>query len=71
MPRSAERLKARQEILHRANRYRTTLFAGHPYAPVLLSMRHLQRAVCIVRRAGLVRPATLATAGFNPIGGRR
>lgn len=57
------RQEARAEILDAANRHQRKIVGHlpHPYR-----MRHIQRAVCIVRRACLVKPAVLADAGFRP-----
>lgn len=65
MGRSSERLKARRDIVHRANLW-IAIHDGR-----LLGMRQLQRAVCVCRRQRLVHPLTIAMAGFNPNGGRR
>ena len=54
----ARQRKARNKILAEANRHRS--WSTRP-----LSMRHLQRAVCIVRRRRLVDGDTLIEAGFN------
>lgn len=54
---SPTRAKARAEILAAAN-------AAHDGRP--LTMRHLNRCVCIVRRRGLVKSSVLVAAGFRP-----
>lgn len=36
------------------------------FAPKALTMRHLNEAVCICRRLGLLKPDVYVTAGFNP-----
>lgn len=55
---------ARAKILRVANA------AVNPNSTRILTMRHLNQAVCIVRRRSLVEDHVLAEAGFNPKGGR-
>lgn len=54
------RQRARQRILQEANRTRTN------YGLATLRMRHIQQAVCVVRRRRLVKDSVLTAAGFNP-----
>lgn len=69
-PTPTERLarrKARQRIIQAANTHRLRLHRryGHQDPLSLLTDRHLQRAVCIVRRNRLVKADVLTTAGFR------
>ncbi len=57
------RLKAQQAILDAANRYTHRRNGSQRN----LFKKHLNEAVCIVRRARLVDNDTLAEAGFNSI----
>lgn len=62
------RTAARRKIIQAANAYRLRLHraAPTPRPPLrLLSARHIQQAVCIVRRRRLVKPEVLVTAGFR------
>lgn len=52
---------ARGHILDAANVHRQRLNPGAP----ALHRRHLQTAVCIVRRNRLVKPDVLTSAGYN------
>lgn len=62
------RASARRKIVDAANAHRRKLRgAGTPLDP--LTMRHLERAVCIVRRARAVGDDVLVDAGFR--GARR
>lgn len=53
------KLEARKQILKAANRVREDFILD----PLLA--RHIEQAVCIVRRRQLVDPEVLVTAGFN------
>ena len=61
------RTEARRKIIQTANRFR--VHQAHrrwPYVPpTVFSARHIQQAVCVVRRHGLVKPEVLEAAGFN------
>jgi hypothetical protein len=54
-----ERRAARLKIIAEANAIRH----GYAYRPY--TMRHLYRAVCVVRRHDVVKPKVLLQAGFN------
>lgn len=56
-----ERLKARQDILKEANSWRLYL---NPQAS-LLRMKHIDKAVAIVRNNKIVDPELLVQAGFR------
>jgi hypothetical protein len=65
-PKTEEKVKvdrARQDILDAANNY----LAGRPNTWRLLGRRHIQDAVCIVRRKLLLSDETLHAAGFNGV----
>lgn len=57
-----DRQKARAKILTAANRHQIAV-CGTARAPY--RMRHIQQAVCVVRRSRLVPAGVLADAGFN------
>ena len=61
-PLDAKTDKAQQKILQSANRYRRRMRTSTKP----LGRRHLNHAVCIVRRHKLLKPETIAAAGFNP-----
>jgi hypothetical protein len=63
-PRStrSRRLDARAQILEAANQHR--LAQDSPRKPY--AARHINEAVCTVRRNRLVKPAVLEAAGFRP-----
>lgn len=66
-PLPISRSGARDRILQAANlQIARTPYGG--YARPLLGSRHLQRAVCIVRRRQLVAANVLTAAGFNVSG---
>jgi hypothetical protein len=57
------RRKAREKIIAAANAHQHRLgMRDSPY-----NHRTIQRAVCVVRRNKLVKPAVIASAGYNPI----
>lgn len=55
--------RARVDVLDAANNY----LAGRPHSWRVLGPRHIQEAVCIVRRRLLLSDATLHAAGFNGV----
>lgn len=55
------RRKAREKIIEAANTHQYRL--GLRSAPY--DQRTIQRAVCVVRRNRLVKPAVLVSAGYN------
>lgn len=55
------RRKARTKIIEAANAHASQINnRSQPY-----NQRSIQRAVCVVRRNKLVKPAVLVSAGFN------
>lgn len=56
------RIKARRKIVQAANRYSV---GATPLRRAPHTMRHVNRAVSVVRRSDLVPVTTLALAGFN------
>lgn len=61
--RRQDRQRARSTILAEANRFRNRPEAPTGRSP--LTMRHIERAVCIVRRNRLVADKVLVAAGFT------
>jgi hypothetical protein len=68
------RAEARLQIVQAANRHILTgrnrrgwVHSAWAHRPTLLSGRHLQRAVCICRRNGLVSDEVLVAAGFRAV----
>jgi hypothetical protein len=56
------RRKAREKIIEAANAHQHLLgMRDNPY-----NHRTIQRAVCVVRRNKLVKPAVLTSAGYRP-----
>lgn len=54
----------REQIIEKANE----VILSKGYTVRHLTMRHLNEAVCIVRRAQAITPSVLVAAGFNPTG---
>lgn len=57
-----KRIEARRKIVQAANRYAAS---ATPLRRAPHTMRHVNRAVSVVRRADLVPASRLALAGFN------
>lgn len=62
MKKNITRDEARQEILDAANKFTTAKDRGGR----VMYPRHINLAVCVVRRRKLVKPDVLIAAGFNP-----
>lgn len=59
-PRNEARNEARTKIVQAANRHAARRRGKAPY-----TMRHIQQAVCIVRRRRLVSDDIIVAAGYN------
>lgn len=59
------RTEARDKIIQMANRHKMRTAMRHAYTPTLFTARHLQQAVNVCRRAGLLKPEAYVLAGFR------
>jgi hypothetical protein len=61
-----QRMQARWKIIQIVNNHRMRVHERNPYAPKMLGMKNIQRAVCSGRRAMILPGKLLIEAGYQP-----